>query len=609
MEGPGGSCATSAAGVDGCEERDLSGLLSASFMVRCRKNWRGALHRAIWTSFALSLTLVVLYNFSVQTLRLTTSAFPLEPVNAERIELNLRVWHTWSSGLGDYAVFGLGPAAVHIVCFWMTHGLLGLLERTRPKWAEPYRLSARAVSKHHSSSGDDVSESRAIRRVTGNQVLAIVFGLLISPALQYRVGSWNTMPMPSFGQVQSSILLFALAAETTTYYLHRLLHTPWFWRNVHAKHHSYCSGRSFNGVAALDMHFAEFLALKLVPIASGPLLLPSVPNCFCVDLLSIYLWVGLSTIACAAAHSTFNFPALPNPVHRFYHLAYPGSCFGIFGVFDLLHSTDAALHRTVHHSPSNQQKEEHMCNQDPQVCLANPATSKRVPKDTPLLPKNTLRGKVSGLELPRGQPIASKYEILIFSLVHQATLLLVGVLGNICPYVHTRLWLPASSYTLVGLGMWLTHWLGHRKIIPAWFEFHVMGHHVRSYPSSRFLTERYVSYTCARKGDRGELNTLLDMNAIMYLPWPFVVAFVHHSLLSATASEVGLCFGVSTFLLCENEYMHQQVHLLNSRWSGYRWFEVMRKLHFLHHKEGMQHNYAMADFFFDFISGNLMNLY
>ena len=55
--------------------------------------------------------------------------------------------------------------------------------------------------------------------------------------------------------------------------------------------------------------------------------------------------------------------------------------------------------------------------------------------------------------------------------------------------------------------------------------------------------------------------------------------------------------------------MHVQVHTLGSRWEGRGWFEVMRRLHFLHHKEGMHHNYAMADFLFDFLSGNLMNLY
>ena len=332
--------------------------------------------------------------------------------------------------------------------------------------------------------------------------------------------------------------------------------------------------------------------------------------------------MGLSTIACAAAHSTFNFPALPNPVHRLYHLQDPGSCFGIFGVLDLLHSTEAAVwetayqqdekHRREHNRDTQQQLDQQLDQQQQQqqqpVLLSATSVANTVPARTNVL-HDILRGAVSGLEVPRGQPVGSKWEILTFSLVHQVALLLVGVLGNICPAMRTRLWLPASSYALVGLGLWCTHWLGHRKIIPGWFEFHVMGHHVRSYPTSRFLSERYVSYTSAQKNDPGDTTTLLDMNALMYMPWPFLVASMHHSLLGASQSEVALCFGLSALLLCENEYMHQQVHLLNSRWDEYRWFQVMRKLHYLHHKEGMRHNYAMSDFLIDFLSGNLMNLY
>ena len=84
---------------------------------------------------------------------------------------------------------------------------------------------------------------------------------------------------------------------------------------------------------------------------------------------------------------------------------------------------------------------------------------------------------------------------------------------------------------------------------------------MRSYPSSRFLTERYVSYTSAKKNDAGNRTSPLDMNALMYLPWPFLVAYAHYSLLGASPAEVALCLAVSAFLVWENEYMHQQVHL------------------------------------------------
>ncbi len=164
----------------------------------------------------------------------------------------------------------------------------------------------------------------------------------------------------------------------------------------------------------------------------------------------------------------------------------------------------------------------------------------------------------------------------------------------------------ACADCFVGLGMWVTHWAGHRHIIPGWFEFHTIGHHVKGYPPARFLTERYASTEGVRKGKR---HTVFDMNAAMYLPWPFIIGAAHRALAGTTHAETALCLLVSLALIAENEYMHVQVHTLGSRWEGRGWFEVMRRLHFLHHKEGMHHNYAMADFLFDFLSGNLMNLY
>ena len=96
------------------------------------------------------------------------------------------------------------------------------------------------------------------------------------------------------------------------------------------------------------------------------------------------------------------------------------------------------------------------------------------PPERPPRQQPSLRGETSGLVVPRGKAVGSKAEILSYSLVHQAALILLGILSNTSTY-RTRCWVPVSSYALVGLGMWCTHWLGHRKIIPGWFEFHVMG--------------------------------------------------------------------------------------------------------------------------------------
>ena len=108
---------------------------------------------------------------------------------------------------------------------------------------------------------------------------------------------------------------------------------------------------------------------------------------------------------------------------------------------------------------------------------------------------------------------------------------------------------------------------------------------------------------------RGTQHSRLDMNARMYGPWPLLVAAAHWALLDAGAAEIALCLAVSAGLIAENEFIHEQVHIRGSALAGWRWFDTMRALHFLHHRDGMHHNYAMCDFLYDFLSGNLINMF
>jgi len=216
------------------------------------------------------------------------------------------------------------------------------------------------------------------------------------------------------------------------------------------------------------------------------------------------------------------------------------------------------------------------------------------------------RGEATGLDVPRGVEVGSKMEILWFSVVHQAALLACGL--GCAAVLGTRWWATMSCYAMVGLGMWLTHWAGHRQIVPGWFEFHTIGHHVKSYPPARFLTERYVSLTGMQKG-RQNTRWMIDLNVKMYAPWIPLTAAIHWAVTGGSLADALLALVVGAVLIVENEIIHEQVHVRGSSFERFRWFQVMRGLHYLHHKEGMHHNYSMCDFTFDLLSGNLINMY
>ena len=94
----------------------------------------------------------------------------------------------------SYAIFGLGPAAVHVLSFWLTHTLLNLIDRsTAFRILEQYRVPDSSVEDDDVDGGEPCA-----RRVLCNQALALAVALLVSPLLRYRVGPWDASPLPSF---------------------------------------------------------------------------------------------------------------------------------------------------------------------------------------------------------------------------------------------------------------------------------------------------------------------------------------------------------------------------------------------------------------------------
>jgi len=195
----------------------------------------------------------------------------------------------------------------------------------------------------------------------------------------------------------------------------------------------------------------------------------------------------------------------------------------------------------------------------------------RLSRRAPLGKEQVSRGRPSDPAIPHGVEVGSKNEILFFSVVHQTMLLACGV--GCAAIAGTRWWTTLTCYATVGLGMWLTHWAGHRQIVPGWFDFHTIGHHVKSYPPARFLTERYVSLTGMRKG-RQNTRWDIDLNVQMYAPWIPLTSLVHWAITGGSAADAALALLVGAALIVENEIIHEQVHIRGSWLERFRWFQV-----------------------------------
>lgn len=143
-----------------------------------------------------------------------------------------------------------------------------------------------------------------------------------------------------------------------------------------------------------------------------------------------------------------------------------------------------------------------------------------------------------------------------------------------------------SEYVCETLAL-LTHWMGHRNIIPWWYDAHTLGHHMHDYPSKSFLSPAYEP---AKKDNS-------QMYAFALFLTPLVVASLIPGTLTLTAYLVG--FSCCYAMLIVADTIHMALHVNGHPWEKFGWFLNLRALHYWHHKGDMRRNYAIGDFFLD----------
>ncbi len=169
------------------------------------------------------------------------------------------------------------------------------------------------------------------------------------------------------------------------------------------------------------------------------------------------------------------------------------------------------------------------------------------------------------------------------------SLVLASVIGHYLVSLRYELFF---LYYIAGFGPILIHRLGHTRIWALWFKQHVIHHHIKMYPAKRF--EAPAPY-------RNTLPWTSNGNVLNFTIPSFLVCFV---VTSTWAQAIYVLACVSLILAREN-YMHEQIHLKDSRWGQTRWLQCLKAVHFIHHSGNMNKNFGFVDLFFDFCMGTL----
>lgn len=127
-----------------------------------------------------------------------------------------------------------------------------------------------------------------------------------------------------------------------------------------------------------------------------------------------------------------------------------------------------------------------------------------------------------------------------------------------------------------------------------WFNAHVLGHHYKNYPPSRFQTDTYIFKT----------NNMLEEADTYVYPIPiltFLIVYCKYVIVT-NMMQTALILTLIIIHFYAEVYIHEQVHLTKSWLDGLSLYREIKYLHFIHHRD-MHKNHLFTNFLIDYVAG------
>lgn len=240
----------------------------------------------------------------------------------------------WPSVVDSYSpqkIEFVGTLLVQFLAFWIPSVVYLFLDTLAPTFSQRHKIQP--APKQPTSR--DIA--RCFMVVTQNQILSTVLHLLLI-SVTSRMGSGSSYRVeasfPPLGEMTRDFLISLLLREILFYYSHRLLHTPYFYRRIHKKHHKFTAPIA---LAAQFAHPIEQIFANALPISLPPQLLRS-------HVLTFWVFLAYELFLTATVHSGYDFFNNKAKMHDLHHEKFNLN-YGSIGLLDWVHGTNQLTKR------------------------------------------------------------------------------------------------------------------------------------------------------------------------------------------------------------------------------------------------------------------------
>ncbi|KAL6658223.1 hypothetical protein ACP70R_003809 [Stipagrostis hirtigluma subsp. patula] len=211
------------------------------------------------------------------------------------------MWFRYSAAMPDYWLY-CHTFVIVLLVYTIAPLPLLLFESFAPGVVLPYKLQPRVRSLPPAASF----------RCYINTACKLTFSVgplvLVSyPATVKIMGIQMGLPLPSFREIATQLLVYALVDDYLNYWIHRFLHTKWGYTWIHHVHHEFTTPIGFSSTYA---HWADILIVT-IPALVGVAIVPC-------HIAVQWLWFSIRLIGDIDKHSGYNFPFSPDKIIPFY---------------------------------------------------------------------------------------------------------------------------------------------------------------------------------------------------------------------------------------------------------------------------------------------------